>query len=224
MANGRAREVVAADFCRRSAVLAEIPFCITHPGAGIYRIAKFLVCQFLTSYIDGFKPLEFFAVGTATDINLQFIVENLLLLVGLQVVKIAEIESKITVHILANGNGALLAVNDFVGTVFPNCPIHHIQRKTLCERVDDGVALFLLIDELALVGRSHIQAAAIGSHAILVVVFVACRQLTDSDFVKFNLHDLSVLVVCFRVFCCHGQRHFSLCVQLGLACLTTTDE
>ena len=63
-------------------------------------------------------------------------------------------------HILANADGALLAVDDFVGgnaskrcatvvgtfgIVLPHRPIHHVEGESLREGVDDGVALFLLI-------------------------------------------------------------------------------
>ena len=62
-------------------------------------------------------------------------------------------------------------------------PIHHIEREALGERVDDGIALFFLVDELALVGRTYVEASAIGAHAVFVVVHVALGQLADGDFV-----------------------------------------
>ena len=110
-------------------------------------------------------------------------------------------------HILADADGALLAVDDFVGgnaskrcatvvgtfgIVLPHRPIHHVEGESLREGVDDGVALFLLIDELALVWRAHVETAPIGAHALLVVVFVSLHQLADGDLVQFDFHNLSV--------------------------------
>ena len=115
LTDGRTREVVAPDFGRRRTVLAEITFGIAHPRAGIHGVAQLLLGEFLSRYIDGFEPLEFLAVGAAANIDLQLVVEDLLLLVGLEVVEIAEVEGEVAVDVLADADGALLAVDDFEG-------------------------------------------------------------------------------------------------------------
>ena len=96
---------------------------------------------------------------------------------------LAEVEGEVAVDVLADADGALLSVDDLEGVVVAHGPIHHIEREALCERVDDGIALFFLVDELALVRRAHVEAAAIGTHAVLVVVHVAFGQLADGVFV-----------------------------------------
>ena len=188
LTDGRTREVVAPDFSRRRSVFAEITLGIAHPRARIYGIAQLLFGEFLSRYIDGFEPLEFLAVGAAANIHLQLVVEDLLLLVGLEVVEIAEIEGEVAVDVLADADGALLPVDDFEGVVFAHSPIHHIEREAVSERVDDRVAFLLAIDEFSLVRRAHIKAATVGAHAVFVVVRVASRQLADGDFVEFYVH------------------------------------
>ena len=199
LADSGAIEVVAANLRGRCAVFAEIAFGIAHPRAGIHRVAQLLFGECLTRNIDGAEPLELLAVGAATDVDLQRVVEDLLLLVGLQVVEIAEVEGEVTVDVLADADGALLPVNDFetgfatipVATCgrdvrepsVAHGPIHHVEREALRERVDDGIALFVLVDELALIGWAHVKAATICAHSVFVVVHVSLRELADGDFV-----------------------------------------
>ncbi len=199
LADSGAIEVVAADLRGRCAVLAEIALGVAHPRAGIHRVAQLLFGECLTRNIDGAEPLELLAVGAATDVDLQRVVEDLLLLVGLQVVEIAEVEGKVAVEVLADADGALLPIDDFetglaIGPVatcgrdvrepsVAHGPIHHVEREALRERVDYGIALFFLIDELTLVGRAHVEAATVGTHAVFVVVHVALCKLADGDFV-----------------------------------------
>ena len=63
-----------------------------------------------------------------------------------------------------------------------------LRGKSLRDGVDDRVALLVLVDELALVGRTDVQLAAVADDAILFVVLVALRELADSDLLEFDLH------------------------------------
>ena len=45
------------------------------------------------------------------------------------------------------------------------------------------MAVSFLIDEFALVGLAHVEATAVGTHAVFIVVFVARCQFADGDVV-----------------------------------------
>ena len=52
------------------------------------------------------------------------------------------------------------------------CPVHDVQWIALAYRVDDGLLLFGLVDELTLVGGTYIQLASIGDDTIEPIVLV----------------------------------------------------
>ena len=202
-----ARDIFACQAVCRAVVLAEIAFGVAHPRTRIHRVAQFLFGEFLSRDVDGLEPFQLLAVGAATDVDLQLVIEDLLLFVGLEVMEIAEHEGEVAVDILANADGALLAVDDFVGAIFAHGPIHHIEREALRERVDDGIALFFLVDEFTLERRAHIEFAAVGAYAVFVVVLIAVGQLADGDFVEFYVH----------CFCClYLSVSICLCLPIGV--------
>ena len=61
-------------------------------------------------------------------------------------------------------------------------PIHGVQGKLFADRVDHGVALLVVIDEFALIGRTDIEFAAISSNTAFPVVAVVFNQLADGQF------------------------------------------
>ena len=52
------------------------------------------------------------------------------------------------------------------------CPVHDVQWIVLAYRVDDGLSLFGLVDELTLVGGTYIQLASIGDDTIESIVLI----------------------------------------------------
>ena len=104
--------------------------------------------------------------------------------------EVAAIKGKDAVHILRDGYGALLTVDDFVGAVFPVGPVHHVQRESLQDGINDRVALLVLVDELPLERRSYVQPAAIPEHAAFAIVAVVHDQLPDGHLSQLNLHVL----------------------------------
>ena len=172
----------------RATVLAEIAFGIAHPRAGIYGVAQFLFGKFFPGNVDGSEPLQLFAVGTAANVNHQFIVQNLFLFIGLQVVEVAHVEGKVAIYILANADGALLAINDLERAVLTCCPIHDVEREALHDRVDNSIALFFLVDKFTLVRRADVQFPAIAEYAVLGIVRITGRQVANGDFLEFYLH------------------------------------
>lgn len=175
LSDGGARQIVGRNLGGYAAGLTEVALGVAHPGSCIDGVAQFLFRQLLAGDVDGLEPLELLAVAAATDIDVEFVVQNLLLLVRLQVVEIAEQVSKVAIHILADADGALLPVDDLVGAVVAHGPVHHVERKSLCECVNDGIALFVLIYKLALIGWTYVQFAPEGAYAVLGIVLVALR-------------------------------------------------
>ena len=57
-----------------------------------------------------------------------------------------------------------------------------LSGKPLRDRVDHRVALLVLVDELALVGRPDVELARVADDALLVVVLVALGEVADRDF------------------------------------------
>ena len=98
------------------------------------------------------------------------------------------VNGKITLHILANADCALLAVQQFKPAVVALYPIHDIERKVFANGTNHFVPLFVLIDKLPLKRRTNIQFAAIANNAIFSAVYVAIYNIPYRDFVQFNFH------------------------------------
>ena len=132
----------------------------------IYRIAQFLVGESLASNVDGLEPVKFLAGLASAEVHHQFVAEYPLLNVRLQIAEVhllcVDGHAVDARHILADADGALLSVHHLVGAVGVGGPVHHIQWKTLQHSVDNGLPLFVLVDEFPLVGRTYVQFAAVG--------------------------------------------------------------
>ena len=87
------------------------------------------------------------------------------------------VNGKITLHILANADCALLAVQQFKPAVVAFYPIHDIERKVLAYCAHNFVPLFVFIDKLPLKRRTNIQFAAIANNAIFSAVYVAIYNI-----------------------------------------------
>ena len=102
-----------------------------------------------------------------------------------------EVISKLAVHILAEGQRALLTVHHLIRTVrilAPLHPIHHVQRVAVQHRRDDSLLLLLAVDELALVLGADVEESIIAADALLVIVHVTFRYLSDGHFYLLDCH------------------------------------
>ena len=50
-------------------------------------------------------------------------------------------DGEVTVDVLADGDGALLAVDHLVGAVVGDDPVHDVQGEALADGLDDGIPL-----------------------------------------------------------------------------------
>ena len=98
------------------------------------------------------------------------------------------VNRKIAIDILANADCPLLSVQQLKAAVIALDPIHHVQRKLLCDGSDYLVALFVLIDKFALKRGANIKLPTVTDYAIFRAVHIAVYHFAHGDFVQFNLH------------------------------------
>lgn len=91
---------------------------------------------------------------------------------------------------LANREGALLPVNHFVLVVADNAPVHDVEGESLHDGVDDGLLLFEVVAEFALIGWPDVEPPAIPDDAGIGVVEVSVNQVADWYGFQFDLHGL----------------------------------
>ena len=115
--NRRSCEIFIAHEVRAAVGFGEIAFGVAQPRRSIHGIQQFLVCQFLSGYIDGLEPFQFLFVRTGTTVDIEFVVEDLLFFLFGEIVKITEQVRKVAVHILTNRNGTLLPVNNLKSAI-----------------------------------------------------------------------------------------------------------
>ena len=145
-----------------------------------------MIKKFLAGDIDNSEPIELLFVATLAEIDRQFIVEELLLLIfgqGREIkcptVRVFNIESMSTE--LANRQGALLTINHLEITVFADTPIHDVKREALQNSIDDCLLLFHIITKLALIRRSDVQLAAITLYAGVRIIGIAVDEVGYLD-------------------------------------------
>jgi hypothetical protein len=97
-------------------------------------------------------------------------------------------DREVTVDVLAEGDGALLAVHHLVRAFVGDHPVHDVQRKALADGVDDGIPFLVVVNELALVLGTDVESAAVTDDTLLGAVEIALSDLTDGDFVQLDLH------------------------------------
>ena len=71
------------------------------------------------------------------------------------------VDGEVAFHILADGNGALLTVEHLKRSVILLHPVHDVERKALAQRVDNGIALGILVHKFPLILRSDIELSMI---------------------------------------------------------------
>ena len=80
LANHLTRQELISDLDSSTAILAEIPLCIRHPGAGVYYIPKLLVRELHTCDVDRSEPVELLLVVARANVDHELVIEDLLLL------------------------------------------------------------------------------------------------------------------------------------------------
>ncbi|WKZ81367.1 MAG: hypothetical protein QY327_05565 [Fimbriimonadaceae bacterium] len=107
-----------ADRIGGAAGLAEPALGIGEPGAGVDRVAQFLVGQLLARDVDDLEPVELFLVRALADVDLELVVKDLLLPDGGEVAeevgRLVDLDSEVAHDVLAEANRALLPVHEFV--------------------------------------------------------------------------------------------------------------
>jgi hypothetical protein len=98
------------------------------------------------------------------------------------------LQRKIALDELADTDGSLLSVQHFKGAILIFHSVHHIEREMFLNGLDDGVSLGFLVDEFSLIFRANIKFTAVANDSFFLAIFVACGDLFDGDFVKFNFH------------------------------------
>ena len=183
-----AADVLVAQADAGAAGLGEVPLGIREPGAGVDGVSEFLVRQFQSGDVHDPEPVQLLGVRAFAEIDHKLVVQDLRLLVVGEGVEVFFVDGKVVVQELADGKGALLAVQDFEGAIFFLHPVHDVQGETVADGVDDFVALLAGVDKLTLVLGADVQAAAIGDHALLLRVLVTVEEGADGDFVKGDGH------------------------------------
>lgn len=101
--------------------------------------------------------------------------------------EIPALEGKVSLYQLTDRNRTL-SVDDLKIATVTNGPIDDVQRKVICNGVCDSISLFVLVDKLSLLGWQYVELAAVSNDAVLIIVLEAVGQLSDSDFLEFDLH------------------------------------
>ena len=136
-------------------------------------ITNLLLLQLLTSNIDDLEPLNLFLFSPFTDINLQFVIKKSVLLFIEQVREVHNIEATCRRRQFyrdsrdrlktADRDDSLLSIENFItstrGVFTPIHEVHDIQWKTMQYRVNNTVALLVIINVFSLVLRTDIQIA-----------------------------------------------------------------
>ncbi len=74
-------------------------------------VAQFLCREFLARDVDRAEPFELLAVGAAAHVDHEFVVEDRILLIALEIVEVATVEGEVPVDVLTERDGALLTVD-----------------------------------------------------------------------------------------------------------------
>ena len=93
------------------------------------------------------------------------------------------VNGKITLHVLADADCALLSVKQLIAAIVAFYPIHDVQRELLVNGSDNFITLPVLVDKLTLKGRANIQLAAVPHNAVFCAVRISGNNVTDGDFV-----------------------------------------
>jgi len=134
---------------------------VRQPRTGVSSIAQFLLGQLHPLHVDDAEPGQSFIIGAFADIDHQFVIQDVVFGRLSQVMEGETIHRKITVYILTEADSTLLTVHDLEGAVCVLHPVHHVERITFTNGIDDRVAFFVVIDELTLILWSDVELAVV---------------------------------------------------------------
>ena len=195
--NGRAVHVIFRKPVSGAVILAEVGFRARKPFARVGGVSQFLIGKFFAGDVYYAEPGEFFLVVALAEVHQHLVIEYSVLLRFGKVAKLPFVYRIIVIHVLAETYRSLLAVKHFEGAVLVFHPVHNVQRKALVYGIDNGVAFFVVVNELPLILRADIQSAAVTDNAFLVVIQVTVHYFPYSYLVKFNFHFLFSLLKVF---------------------------
>ena len=176
------------DLVGRAARTAEVALGVRRPRPRVDGVAQLLVRELLARDVDRLEPPQLFLVRPLADVDHQRIREEALPLRIREVREEPHVVGKVARRELAQRNRPLLPVHHLERAVLPPRPVHHVEREAVHHRVDDRLALLVLVDELALVGRTDVQLPAVADDALVAPVLVVRDQVADDNLVKFDIH------------------------------------
>ena len=97
-----APQVIARQPISRAIRFAENWLRAGGPRPSIHRVAQFLIGVFLARNVDGSEPIQLLAVRPGAEVDHQFVIKNLLLLIVLQVVERQLVDGEVPVHVLTD--------------------------------------------------------------------------------------------------------------------------
>ena len=136
LADARTLQVIVRECRRRTTRLREIALGVGHPRTRIHRVAQLLVGKLLARDVDDAEPIQLLGIRSLADVHEQLVIENLLLPVTRQVVEIPVVHGERPVNVLAQRDGALLAIQNLVPRLVRVVlvllasvnPVHDVQR------------------------------------------------------------------------------------------------
>ena len=148
------------------------------------------------------------------EVDHQLVVKELLLHVGELAVEVFCREVKLSprevaVVVLAKRNRPLLSVHHLECSVGVLDPVHDIERKALHHGGDHGIALLLLVDELALIGGSDVEQSAAAPHAALRVIDISVDKVAYLYSMQLDFHGVFLF---FRYFFSRRGAECARCV------------
>ena len=146
---------------------------VRRPRTRVDGVAQFLVREFLAGDVDRLEPAELLLVRPLADVDHERVIEEAVALRVREVREKAHVVGEVARRVLAERDRALLAVHHLEGAVAALRPVHDVERESVHDGVDHGLALPVLVDELALVGGADVELAAVADDALVAAVGIA---------------------------------------------------
>ena len=174
-------------------------------------VAKLLIRQPLPRDIDDLEPVQLFLVRALANVDHELVVQHSFGDLGGGVCVVRGIGMKgigengvVVGQPLADRDGALLTVQHLIGAVLVLRPVHDVQREVMEDGIHDRRPLFVVVDELPLIGGTDVEQPPVGHDLpALVVVAVAVEDLADGDLMEFYFHVFFSLLVFSDILSCH---------------------
>ena len=98
-----------------------------------------------------------------------------------QIGKCKMVDREVTLNILADAYCSLLTIKHFKIAIIIFNPVHHVQRKILCDGTDNFVTLFVFIDKFPLKSWADIQPSIVSHDTVLSTVLVSCNYFSHRN-------------------------------------------